>query len=94
MPTIRDAMQTIQPPQRRTWRTRRPAYRYYAVGSIMHVLLAGALAGFGYRGSRGALAVAVILAVVGIAAWRRKAVIETRHTSLSNDPPVLHTDTQ
>ena len=87
-------MPAVQPPQRRTWLTRRPAYRYYAVGSIMHVLLAGALAGFGYRGSRGSFAIAVILAVVAVAAWRRKTVIETRHTSVSADPPVLHIDRQ
>jgi hypothetical protein len=87
-------MHTAQPPQRRTWLTRRPAYRYYAVGSIIHLLLAGALAPFGYRASAGFLLVAGILAVVAMTSWRRKAVIETRHTSLSTDPPVLHTDAQ
>ena len=87
-------MNTIQPPQPRSRITRRLAYRYYAVGAIMHALAGAVLAGRGHLGSTGLFVVAGILAVVAIVTWRRKTLLETRHPRVPTDPTVLHTDRQ
>ena len=87
-------MTAIQAPQHRVTRTRRPAYRRYAAGALVHAALGAALAGLGYRSSAALLVVAVFLALLAIVSWRRKAVIETTESSRRTSPTVLHTDTR